>query len=114
MTDEPWFDIEADMVCLDPCETLCQNEVQFWPSVGGVIIASKSMYPVELAFIEVYPFHINARSWNGGRYVLYEATQDRLEVAKCYNNFVRGRKSRILWPDEREVLFLGWPEHRGV
>ncbi|PQE04447.1 fungal specific transcription factor protein [Rutstroemia sp. NJR-2017a BVV2] len=116
MTDEPWLDIEADMVRFDPGEALYQNEVRCWPSVGGVIVASRSVHPVELTYIGVDRLHVNARSWN-------ETVEDAFCMQLCkiggkwwnsYDDFVRGGKSRMLWPDEMEVLFLGWPEHGGV
>lgn len=116
MTDEPWLDIEADMVRFDPGEALYQNEVRCWPSVSGVIVASRSVHLVELAYIGVDRFHVNARSKNG---TVEDAFCMQLRKIggkwwKGYADFVRGGKSRMLWPDEREVLFLGWPEHGGV
>jgi hypothetical protein len=116
-TDVPWLDIEEGLVRLDPAESLYSNDVHCWPSVGGIIIAER-VRAVELAYIGIDRFNTTPRSTN-------ETEEDAfcLRLRKIggkwwrsYDDFAMATvsKVRMMWPDEREVLFLGWPEQGGV
>ncbi|KAE8454253.1 hypothetical protein EG329_005178 [Mollisiaceae sp. DMI_Dod_QoI] len=115
--DVPWLDTEAGLVRLDPAESLYSNDVHCWPSVGGIIIGQR-VHAVELAYIGLDRFYTTPRSSN-------ETEEDAfcMQLRKIggkwwrsYDDFemATGSKVRRMWPDEREVLFLGWPEQGGV
>ncbi|PVH73084.1 hypothetical protein DL98DRAFT_431944, partial [Cadophora sp. DSE1049] len=83
----------------------------------GIIVAER-VHHVELANSSLDRFHSTPRSSNsteedifcrnlrkiGGKW--WSSWWDCQEATKS--------KMRMMWPDEREVLFLGWPEAGGV
>ncbi|KAG4419662.1 hypothetical protein IFR04_007162 [Cadophora malorum] len=89
-TNIHYLDTEPHNLRLDPSSGLYINTIYCWPSMGGIIIAERVL-AVELAYIGLDRFH----NW-----------RDYQEATKS--------KMRMMWPDEREVLFLGWPEEGGV
>lgn len=116
-TDSIDLDMGAPDVRMDPTESHTSNSVCCWPSTGGIIIAS-GVHPVELEYIGVDRFHLNEFSSNqteedgfcmklrkiGGMW--WEDYYD--------HDWATGYKMRKLSVEEREVLFLGWPEDGGV
>ena len=116
-TDVPWLDTEAGLMRLDPGLSLYSNDVHCWPSAGGIIIAER-VHAVELAYIGLDRFRITSRSYN-------ETEEDafcmrlRKIGGKWWSSYydfemTTKAKARMMWPDEREVLFFGWPEQGGV
>ena len=116
-TDVPWLDTEAGLVRLDPADSLYSNDVHCWPSVGGIIIAQR-VHAVELAYIGLDRFHTTPRSPNQAEENAFCMQLRKIggKWWRSYDDFemATGSKVRRMWPDEREVLFLGWPEQGGV
>ncbi|KUJ18825.1 uncharacterized protein LY89DRAFT_551198, partial [Mollisia scopiformis] len=91
--------------------------VTCYPSVGGIIM-TKHAHSVELDYIGVDHFYTTYRSYNtteedefcmklrkiGGKW--WHSIQDRDDAIDS--------GLRPVYPDEIEVLFLGWPADGGV
>ncbi|KAH7409710.1 hypothetical protein BKA64DRAFT_405561 [Cadophora sp. MPI-SDFR-AT-0126] len=115
-TDVPYLDTEPHNLRLDPSIGLYTNTIHSWPSIGGIIIAER-VHPVELAYIGLDRFHSTPRSSNTTEEDLF-CTQLRRIGGKWWNSWwdyqeATKSKMRMMWPNEREVLFLGWPEAGG-
>lgn len=118
-----WEDIpfrpgdSSDETIQQRCDPSSANTVRGWPSVGGIIVA-ESRSSAELDYLEVDRFEVTRRAsdqaeedefckklrkvggkWWEDHFEWYMATQMKL---------------RMLYPDEREILYLGWPEKGGV
>jgi hypothetical protein len=100
---------------LDPSSSRYTNEVRCWPSVGGIIIAER-VHPVEVLFLDLDRFYPTPRAPN--------ATQEdefckklRMVGGKWWASYLEFEwairyKMRQLWPDERDMLYLGWPKDK--
>jgi hypothetical protein len=76
------------------------------------------VHAVELDYIALDRFHITPRSTNASEEDAFCVKLRRIggKWWSSYEDFglATRAKGRRLWPDEREVLFLGWPEEGGV
>jgi len=117
LANVPWLNLEAGLVRLDPGLSLYANVVHCWPSVDGIIIA-EGVHAVELAYIGLDRFHTTPRSPNATDEDAFCMQLRKLggKWWSSYDDFEMATKAklRMMWPDEREVLFLGWPEEGGV
>jgi hypothetical protein len=105
---------ETLLMRLDPSDGWYTNEVRCWPSVGGIIIAQR-VHPVELVFLGVDRFYATPRSSNAAQEDEF-CKKLRMVGGKWWIGYwdfewATGYKMRQLWPDERDVLYLGWPEN---
>ena len=116
-TDVPWLDTESGLMRLDPGESLYSNNIYCWPSIGGIIIAQR-VHAVELAHIGLDRFDKTPRSRNKTEEDEFCMRLRRIggKWWSSYEDFgmATGSGLRMMWPDEREVLFLGWPKQGGV
>jgi hypothetical protein len=91
--------------------------VRGWPSVGGIIIAER-VHPLELKYLGLDRFNKTSRSLNA-------AEEDEFCMRLCsiggkwwlhFSDFLlaTGYKLRRVYPLEKEVLYLAWPEVGGV
>lgn len=116
-TDSIDLDMGAPDVRMDPTESHYSNSVCCWPSAGGLIVAT-GVHPVELEYIGVDKFQVNEMSMNRT-----EEDEFCMKLRKIGGKWWRdyydydwatGYKMRNLSVEERQVLFLGWPEEGGV
>lgn len=109
---------EESLQRYDPYDrTTRTNVVRGWPSTGGIIIAERA-HAVELQFLDIDRFGATPRSSDPDREDAF-CRKLRLIGAKWWihnGDYDRARifGLRSLYPDEAEVLLLGWPEGGGV
>ena len=100
---------------LEPSWGHWANEVRCWPSVGGIIIAQR-VHSVELVFLGLDRFYPTARSVNA---TLEDEFCKKLRMVggKWWDSYLEFEwaiiyKMRAVWPDERDMLYLGWPKDK--
>jgi hypothetical protein len=116
-TDDIFIADDSEWMRVDVSRSLSTNIVRCWPSVGGIVVAEHA-HAVELEYIGADRFRPEPRSNNATEEDKFCMKLRKIggKWWKHYADFEDAtiHKRRMMYPDERDVLILGWPEDGGV